>query len=72
MTLAILQSARDDLADGFDFYEKPQAGLRAYFLELFFSDTDSLQIYAGVHAMAFGFRFAREVSAQGIVMTPFL
>jgi hypothetical protein len=32
MRLQILDSARDDLIDGFYFYEKQEPGLGAYFL----------------------------------------
>ena len=55
MTITILASARDDLADGFDFYEDQQAGLGSYFLESLFSDLDSLKLYAGIHRKSFGF-----------------
>jgi len=55
MTIVILPSARDDLADGFAFYEEQEAGLGSYFLESLFSDIDSLRLYAGIHRKAFGF-----------------
>ena len=55
MKFAILPSARDDLADGFGFYERQQEGLGGYFLESLFSDIDSLQLYAGLHRKVFGF-----------------
>lgn len=54
MKIAILPSARDDLADGFQFYENQVAGLGSYFLESLFSDIDSLRLYAGIHRMVFG------------------
>ena len=54
MKIVILPSARDDLADGFQFYENQAAGLGGYFLESLFSDIDSLLLYAGVHRMVFG------------------
>ena len=47
MKIVILPSARDDLAVGFRFYERQQAGLGSYFLESLFSDIDSLRLYAG-------------------------
>ena len=53
MKIVILPSARDDLADGFQFYEHQAAGLGGYFLESLFSDIDSLHLYAGVHRMVF-------------------
>lgn len=55
MKIAILPSARDDLADGFDFYEGQREGLGDYFLESIFSDIDSLRLYAGIHLKLFGF-----------------
>jgi plasmid stabilization system protein ParE len=54
MKIVILPSARNDLADGFQFYENQEAGLGGYFLESLFSDIDSLRLYAGIHRMVFG------------------
>ena len=55
MKIVILPSARDDLADGSQFYENQEAGLGNYFLESLFSDIDSLKLYAGIHRKIFGF-----------------
>src|SRR5437588_12864570 len=55
MTIVTLPSAKEDLADGFGFYEEQGEGLGTYFLESLFSDIDSLRIYAGVHRKAFGY-----------------
>ena len=55
MTIVILPSARNDLADGLAFYEHQQPGLGSTFLESLFSDIDSLRLYAGVHRRVFGF-----------------
>jgi plasmid stabilization system protein ParE len=54
MRIVILPSARDDLADGFQFYENQEASLGGYFLESLFSDIDSLHLYAGIHRVVFG------------------
>ena len=54
MKIVILPSARDDLADGFRFYENQGKGLGGYFLESLFSDVDSLRLYAGIHRIVFG------------------
>jgi plasmid stabilization system protein ParE len=54
MTVLILPSARDDLSEGFDFYERQEEGLGDYFQESLFSDIESLRIYAGIHARRFG------------------
>jgi plasmid stabilization system protein ParE len=56
MRTLILPSARDDLSDGFEFYERQQAGLGDYFLESLFSDIESLRLYAGIHPKQFGYR----------------
>ena len=53
MKIVILPSARDDLADGFRFYEQQEEGLGGYFLESLFSDIDSLRLYAGIHPKIF-------------------
>ena len=55
MKLVILPSAQNDLADGFVFYERQEAGLGGYFLDSLFSDIDSLRLYAGVHRLVFGY-----------------
>ena len=55
MNLRILASARNDLADGRDFYERQGEGLGGYFLDSLFSDIDSLVLYAGIHRKVFGF-----------------
>jgi plasmid stabilization system protein ParE len=55
MSILILPSARDDLADGFAFYERQEAGVGDYFLESLFSDIESLRIYAGIHPKQFGY-----------------
>ena len=55
MTLVILPAAREDLADGFSFYERQAQGLGACFLESLFSDIDSLRLYAGIHRKVFGY-----------------
>lgn len=54
MNIHIVDSAMDDLLDGFRFYENQRAGLGAYFMDSLFSDIDSLQIYAGINPVLFG------------------
>lgn len=54
MKLRILDAVSRDLIEGHHFYETQQAGLGAYFLDSLFSDIDSLQLYAGIHAVYFG------------------
>ena len=44
-----LASAKDDLRNGFYFYESQKSGLGTFFLDSIFSDIDSLQIFPNVH-----------------------
>lgn len=55
MRIELFDEAEQDLIDGFEFYERQEAGLGPYFLDSLFSDIESLQIYAGLHAMYFGY-----------------
>ena len=55
MSIVILPSARDDLAEGFAFYEAQGEGLGSYFLESLYSDIDSLRLFAGINRIVFGF-----------------
>ncbi|MEX0845705.1 MAG: hypothetical protein WD022_10500 [Balneolaceae bacterium] len=54
MNIRILDSAKLDLINGFNFYETQEVGLGDYFLDSLYSDIDSLIIYAGIHARKFG------------------
>ena len=53
MKLEILDEARDDLIDGFRFYESQETGLGSYFLTNLYADIESLQFYAGIHEKAY-------------------
>ncbi|MFH0925324.1 MAG: type II toxin-antitoxin system RelE/ParE family toxin [bacterium] len=53
MKIRILDSANQDLMDGYWFYEKQAEGIGAYFLDTLFSDIDSLKLYAGIHPIHF-------------------
>lgn len=53
MTIQILESAKRDLINGFNFYENKREGLGSYFLDSLYSDIDSLLIYAGIHPVRF-------------------
>jgi plasmid stabilization system protein ParE len=55
MKIIVRPSARDDLSNGFDFYERQGEGLGNYFAESLSSDIDSLRLYAGIHIKSFGF-----------------
>jgi hypothetical protein len=53
MKIKILNSANQDLFDGYWFYEKQAEGLGSYFLDTLFSDIDSLRVYAEIHSIYF-------------------
>jgi len=55
MRIEILDDAERDLVDGARFYEAQDPGLGQYFLDSLFSDVDSLQLYAGIHPLQFGY-----------------
>ena len=55
MRVQILDEAQRDLVEGYRFYEDQVEGLGDYFLDSLFSDIDSLQFYAGVHPVYFGY-----------------
>lgn len=46
MRIRILTAARQDLIDGYRFYEKQSQGVGGYFLSSLISDIDSLVLYA--------------------------
>ncbi len=54
MKIKVLDAANKDLINGYNFYEKIEAGLGSYFLDTLFSDIDSLRIYGGIHPVCFG------------------
>ena len=54
MKIKILESATQDLLQGYRFYEQQEKGLGGYFLDSLFSDIDSLQVFAGIHSFFFG------------------
>jgi hypothetical protein len=53
LKIQLLETALQDLMEGFDFYERQECNLGAYFLDSLFSDIDSLLIYAGIHPIYF-------------------
>jgi plasmid stabilization system protein ParE len=55
MKIEILDLAEKDLVDGFKFYGLQSKGLGDYFLDSIFSDIESLYLYAGIHALHFGY-----------------
>ena len=57
MNVRILESARRDLRDGYNFYERQEAGVGDYFLNSLFADIDSLALYGGIHPLRSGFHW---------------
>lgn len=55
MEIRLLETAKEDLGEGWKFYERNAAGLGGYFLDCIQADVRSLKIYAGIHEMAEGF-----------------
>ena len=55
MRVQVLEEATRDLADGYRFYERQTEGLGDYFLDSLWSDIHSLRLYAGVHAVFYGY-----------------
>ncbi len=63
MKIKILESAKEDLREGFYFYESQKNGVGSYFLESLFSDIESLTLFAGIHGIHFG-RYHRLLSKR--------
>ncbi|MGE3468007.1 MAG: type II toxin-antitoxin system RelE/ParE family toxin [Pyrinomonadaceae bacterium] len=63
MTIVITESASDDIAKAYLFYEHQFAGLGDYFESSIFSDIRSLAIYAGVHELHFE-HYYRKVASK--------
>ncbi|MFU8926196.1 type II toxin-antitoxin system RelE/ParE family toxin [Acinetobacter puyangensis] len=55
MKIKILDLAIQDLENAQHFYAQQQEGLAEYFLDAMFADIESLQLYAGVHQIYFGY-----------------
>jgi hypothetical protein len=69
--IRILTSARKDLADERDFYDRQAEGVGDNFLDSLFSDIDSLALHAGIHRKVFGFhRCFPVVSRERFITAP--
>jgi plasmid stabilization system protein ParE len=53
--IRVLESAVEDLREGWKFYEKHGTGLGDYFLARVQEDVDLLRRYAGIHEVIDGF-----------------
>lgn len=55
MNIHILDKAKQDLIDGYYFYETQKTGVGDYFYDSVFADIDSLVLYAGIHKQVFDY-----------------
>ena len=55
MEVEILESAHNDMLEGYWFYERRQPGLGDYFTDTLYGEMGSLQLYAGIHPRRMGF-----------------
>ncbi len=55
MRIRVLNGAKEDLWDGFLFYERQERGIGDYFMDSISADIDSLLIRHGYHRQVFGF-----------------
>lgn len=53
--IRLLETAKQDLREGWIFYERASAGLGDYFLDCMQADVRSLEVFAGIHEMSEGF-----------------
>lgn len=63
MKIEILDLARQDLIEGYHFYEARDPGLGGYFLDALFSDIDSLRLHGGIHRRVYR-HFHRSLSKR--------
>lgn len=59
MNIVVTESASDDIAEGYLFYEEQYRGLGDYFEASILADLRSLVIYAGVHEIHFGIYYRK-------------
>ncbi len=55
MEIRLLETAKEDLREGWKFYDRNAAGLGDFFLDSIQADVRSLKVYAGIHEMSEGF-----------------
>ena len=58
MRVRILDSAHNDIRDGYWFYEDQEPGVGDYFSDTLYGEIESLALYAGIHNKRFGFHRA--------------
>ncbi len=62
MNVRILPLARNDLSEGYWFYEEREIGLGNYFLSTLESEIDDLAYQAGIHIRVLDFYFVKHSS----------
>ena len=55
MRIEVLTHAKEDLFDGYLFYERQESGIGDYFLDSLSADIESLLLHHGYHRQFFGF-----------------
>lgn len=55
MQIRLLETAKDDLREGWKFYDRTAVGLGDYFLDCIQADVRFLTVFPGIHEMADGF-----------------
>jgi hypothetical protein len=53
MKIRVIGSAKNDLLEGYAFYESQEQGVGRYFLDSLYADIESLVLYAGIHEKQF-------------------
>ncbi len=51
--ILILSAERENLIEGYRFYERQTEGIGRYFLDSLYTDIESLKLYAGIHPVVF-------------------
>jgi plasmid stabilization system protein ParE len=55
VNIRVLAATKEDLREGYWFYEKQEPGIGDYFLDSISADIDSLQLHHGYHRQFDGF-----------------
>ena len=53
MNIELLDQAKDDLVEGYWFYEQQSPGIGAYFRDSLLVDIESLRLHAGIHRVVY-------------------
>jgi len=53
--IEVLDQAKEDLFDGYLFYERQETGIGSYFFDSISADIESLRLHHGYHRQFYGF-----------------